>query len=215
MTKSRKKKEVKRVLDPKGVGCVLKVKTSRKRWLTEKPDIKPCISYKSGSNQVEVINKKSVLQSEVKLTKRTLRRQERFKATNKGTFIRFKEPLETVKNQKLADFDTHNQLEPNTETSVRKTLIEQGKSDFLANELNGYREVKNPAGRVDVLTSEYVIEVKEANNWKHAIGQILVYSFYYPNHKPMLYLFGDDLANYRLIAQEHCKRLGIIYTEEK
>jgi len=205
MTKSEKKKKVKRVLDPKGVGCVLKVKTSRKRWLTEKPDIKPCITYKSGSNQVEVINKQSVLQSEVNLTKRTLRRQEKFKATNKGTFLRFKEPLEIVINHSKG----------NTEIVVSKTLIEQGKSDFLADKLNGHREVKNPAGRVDVLTSEYVIEVKEANNWKHAIGQILVYSFYYPNHKPMLYLFGDDLVNYRLIAQEHCKRLGIIYAEEK
>lgn len=95
-----------------------------------------------------------------------------------------------------------------------KTLIEQAKSDILATKLNGVRESVNPCGRVDVLTSQYVIEVKEAANWKHAIGQVIVYSFYYPDRKPMLYLFGNDVTKYRKFAKQHCERLGIEYREE-
>ena len=94
-----------------------------------------------------------------------------------------------------------------------KTLLELAVSEKLAKALNGQREAANPAGRVDVLTSEHVIEVKEACNWKHGIGQALIYSFYYPGRKPMLYLFGENLEVFQEIAKQHCDRLGIEYRD--
>lgn len=96
---------------------------------------------------------------------------------------------------------------------IAKTLLELAVSEKLAKALNGQREAANPAGRVDVLTSEHVIEVKEACNWKHGIGQALIYSFYYPGRKPMLYLFGENLEVFQEIAKQHCDRFGIEYRD--
>ena len=34
---------------------------------------------------------------------------------------------------------------------------------------------------IDVLTADKIIEVKQEHNWKHALGQVKCYGFYYPN----------------------------------
>ncbi|QFS52435.1 hypothetical protein [Nostoc sphaeroides] len=65
-----------------------------------------------------------------------------------------------------------------------------------------------------MLTKLYVIEVKKACNWKHGIGQALVYQFYYPDKKPVLFLFGEDMSLYRDLAKSYCDRLGVLYREE-
>lgn len=100
------------------------------------------------------------------------------------------------------------------ETKTNKAWIEQQKTRKLLEKLGGIREAIVPAGRIDLLTSTHVIEVKEAANWKHAIGQVLVYSSYFPSRKPMIYLFGEGLDKYRKLAKEHSERLGIDYMEE-
>ncbi|MBD2473308.1 hypothetical protein [Nostoc sp. FACHB-145] len=108
-------------------------------------------------------------------------------------------------------------LQPSTQfvsPSPLKDPAEQRMSDKLAEKLKGIREAANPSGRVDVLTKLYVIEVKKAGNWKHGIGQALVYQFYYSVKKPVLFLFGDDVDLYRDLAKKHCHRLGVIYREE-
>jgi hypothetical protein len=52
------------------------------------------------------------------------------------------------------------------------------------------RETMNPKiGYVDILTDLEVIEVKAANRWKEAVGQIMVYRLFYPNHAPRIHLF--------------------------
>lgn len=49
--------------------------------------------------------------------------------------------------------------------------------DYLADTIPYSRtEVTIESGRVDILTPDKVIEVKVAKNWKHALGQTLVYS---------------------------------------
>jgi hypothetical protein len=98
--------------------------------------------------------------------------------------------------------------------STPKDPAEQRMSNKLAGILGGIREASNPSGRVDVLTKLYVIEVKKACNWKHGIGQALVYQFYYPDKKPVLFLFGEDVNLYRDLAAWHCSRLGVLYREE-
>jgi hypothetical protein len=78
----------------------------------------------------------------------------------------------------------------------------------LAEREGGRCEVKTPVGRIDVLTSKYVYEVKGATEWKDAMGQVLAYQSYYPNHKPRLYLYGKPAITKKLI-EEQCKARGI------
>lgn len=56
--------------------------------------------------------------------------------------------------------------------------------------LAGLTEVTTPAGRIDLLTEAEIIEVKAVKDWKAALGQILVYSGFYPQHQKRLHLFG-------------------------
>lgn len=62
----------------------------------------------------------------------------------------------------------------------------------LSKELGGKIEVGSRYGKIDILTDEAIIEVKRYKSWKHALGQILIYSIDYPNHKKMLYLYGTS-----------------------
>jgi hypothetical protein len=49
--------------------------------------------------------------------------------------------------------------------------------DYIADNFKGSKvEVIIESGIVDVLTPDMVIEVKRAENWKHALGQVLAYS---------------------------------------
>lgn len=53
-------------------------------------------------------------------------------------------------------------------------------------------EVPTPAGNIDILTPWDVIEVKQVSRWKGAVGQALCYRNYYPDHLPMVALFGPE-----------------------
>ena len=70
-------------------------------------------------------------------------------------------------------------------------------------QLGGQREVivkdGKKVGRIDLLTSDELIEVKHIKNWSTAIKQIQQYSKHYPNHKPRVHLFGlsDCLSPYQ------------------
>ncbi len=72
----------------------------------------------------------------------------------------------------------------------------------LATKLNGLMEVETEVGRIDVLVSnetiKYVIEIKEVSCWKHAVGQVICYGEYYPEHKKKIVLFGET-SNRELI----------------
>ena len=60
-------------------------------------------------------------------------------------------------------------------------------SEILAHKLNGVTEYKVEGGSVDILTSDYAIEVKRASKWKHSIGQALWYALQ-TNRKPGIIL---------------------------
>jgi hypothetical protein len=51
------------------------------------------------------------------------------------------------------------------------------------------KEVAIETGIVDIMTPELVIEVKKAANWKHAMGQVLAYS-YTTGRTPVVALIG-------------------------
>jgi hypothetical protein len=69
----------------------------------------------------------------------------------------------------------------------------QGKEDIIrnkiSNEENGTIEVETPVGYIDILTDTKIIEVKCHNLWKHALGQVQCYGFYYPEKEQWIYLF--------------------------
>ena len=61
----------------------------------------------------------------------------------------------------------------------------------LSKELNAEMEVETSAGFIDLLSESLIVEIKEFSLWKHALGQILSYSKYYPSKNKVIYLFGD------------------------
>jgi hypothetical protein len=79
----------------------------------------------------------------------------------------------------------------------------------LSKTLGGQREVSCPAGKIDLVTEREIIEVKNASDWKGAIGQVLVYGEYFPTHRKRIYLFGQVNAAQKRIVEWHCKKLGI------
>lgn len=88
-------------------------------------------------------------------------------------------------------------------------------SKKLALSLKGRTEVEVPSGRIDVLTKTEVIEVKSAEQWKSAIGQVLTYSAYYPKCQPRIHLFGKVNLKQKKVIEFQCDRLGVVLTWEK
>ena len=79
----------------------------------------------------------------------------------------------------------------------------------LQQELGGEIEVQTDVGFIDLLTNTEIIEIKNGNNWKHAVGQILMYSLEYPNHIKRIHLF--DIYKSKSI-EEKCEKYGIKVT---
>ena len=75
--------------------------------------------------------------------------------------------------------------------------------------LGGKREVSTPVGRIDLLTETHVIEVKNVNNWKSAIGQVQCYHKYHRDHKMMVHLFGPVQTDLVSIITSMCKDFNI------
>ncbi len=80
--------------------------------------------------------------------------------------------------------------------------------DHIALEEDGSVEVETPAGFIDVLTSDKIIEVKQEHNWKHELGQIKCYGFYYPTKEKWIYLFDCKYTN-KDIINNICKFEGV------
>lgn len=80
-------------------------------------------------------------------------------------------------------------------------------------------EVLTPAGSIDVLSENEVIEVKHYRSWKSGVGQVMAYGHYHPSHKKRLHLFaqkGDTRASkYLQLATPMCSANGIDVTFEE
>jgi glycerophosphoryl diester phosphodiesterase len=70
--------------------------------------------------------------------------------------------------------------------------VEEQIRNRLQSEIGGLSEVSTPVGRIDLLTKTEIIEVKNLKDWKAALGQILVYSAFYPEHQKRIHLFGSQ-----------------------
>lgn len=53
-------------------------------------------------------------------------------------------------------------------------------------------EVETAVGFIDLLTNTRLIEIKIAQEWKHAVGQLLCYSEFFPDRELWLYLFDCE-----------------------
>ena len=81
----------------------------------------------------------------------------------------------------------------------------------LNNQLNGICEVSTKLGVIDILTDDKIIEIKDIKSWKSALGQILVYSEIYPDHKKCIHLFG--IKNNKNLLEE-IKKMYLKYDVE-
>ena len=85
----------------------------------------------------------------------------------------------------------------------------------LQEELGGKIEVETEIGYIDLLTDDEIIEIKIGNNWKQAVGQILMYSVEYPNHNKRIHLFDiDDNIEKCKIIENRCSKYDIKVTYE-
>ena len=76
-----------------------------------------------------------------------------------------------------------------TEAEACKNLISQLEKYYKIEEIE--IEFNTKIGRVDILTPDEIIEVKNVNGWKSGIGQLLAYNHYIENHHLRLHLFGN------------------------
>jgi hypothetical protein len=102
---------------------------------------------------------------------------------------------------------------PTVRAVARVTAIDRDKTErlsceWMAENLGGMLEFGVPAGRIDVLTESTVFEVKQAHNWKHALGQVLVYGSYFPDREKVIVLVGKTQQHIE-IAKSHCAAFNV------
>lgn len=99
----------------------------------------------------------------------------------------------------------------NFEPNLSRVYEEDRLTMTLAKSFEAQREVKTPAGYVDLVSEklEIVAEVKSVKGWKHALGQILVYAHYFPSKRPFIVLFGGASDKKREMIKHHAERFGV------
>jgi len=118
----------------------------------------------------------------------------------------FNKTIEDTKNLKVkADCN-----KPNSQKSIERKIQMR-----FENKLKGKTNVIVPVGYIDVLTSTEIIEIKQASDWKHAVGQVMCYAVYYPSHQKRLHLFGDTHEKFQQLVEECCFKLSIRVTWEE
>jgi len=94
---------------------------------------------------------------------------------------------ENKENKDRYNYELQN-IKPDDPYSYREKEIQER----LYNELGGVKEYETNNGRVDLLTDNEIIEIKLHDNWKHGIGQLLVYNEDIMNRKMRLHLFDGE-----------------------
>lgn len=93
--------------------------------------------------------------------------------------------------------------------------IERRIRDRLGAELGGQVEVITAVGRIDLLTASEVIEIKNIDDWKEALGKILAYSAFFPEHCKRIHLFGKLNLTKLALAQALSSEFNISVTFEE
>ena|SRR5579863_3804169 len=79
----------------------------------------------------------------------------------------------------------------------------------LHKKLGGEMEVDTTFGRIDLLTDDAVIEIKKYDDWKCAVGQVIMYSSDYPDRERIIYLFDVPDDNILDVIKTKCKNENI------
>ncbi|MCC5612192.1 hypothetical protein LC612_37060 [Nostoc sp. CHAB 5834] len=85
----------------------------------------------------------------------------------------------------------------------------------LHDEIGGQTEVVTAVGRIDLLTENQVIEVKACPDWKAALGQVLSYSAFFPEHQKRIHLFGAATPEKANLIKSTCLEFGVIVSFEE
>lgn len=112
---------------------------------------------------------------------------------------------------------TEEQLELPVFPAKRQTKyksLERQVQKRLAQTLNGKTEVQCKTGVIDILTKSEIIEVKKAKEWKHAIGQVLIYQLEYPNRQARIHLYGECSDEFKQMIIAFSSQLNVIATFE-
>lgn len=81
--------------------------------------------------------------------------------------------------------------------------------DAIKLRTGGYSEIKVSTGRIDLLTSDELIEVKNVKGWKDGVGQLLVYGTDFPEKELRLHLFGKCEVELLKTIIEKCAKFHI------
>ncbi|AVG46780.1 N domain-containing protein [Acanthamoeba polyphaga mimivirus] len=104
-------------------------------------------------------------------------------------------------------YDALYNLEPSCNENKEKII--QGE---LQKKLGGLIEVKTKVGAIDLLTKNTIIEIKDYDNWKHGLGQLLSYSIFHLDKTKCLYLFNvgeNKISSVKKICKQYSIKLNI------
>lgn len=111
----------------------------------------------------------------------------------------------------LEELQNGNRRYPKTQKRQTEKVIR----DRLASTIsNSQIEVVTKSGRIDILTPLEIIEVKQVRKYKHAMGQVISYGCYYPQHKRRIHLYGKVSLKQRKLISQECLISGIVVTFE-
>jgi hypothetical protein len=91
---------------------------------------------------------------------------------------------------------------------------ERAISLLLLEQEGGETEAVCEIGRVDLLTDEYVIEVKHVSRWMEAT-KVLLYARHFPGRKPRVHLFGTYSPGLKDMVERELGTLGIVVTWQR
>lgn len=109
-------------------------------------------------------------------------------------------------------FEMINQCRESLKNSEEPSTLEVHYQRFLLTQFEDEQpttEVVCDTGRIDLLTTKRIIEIKSADNYKHAIGQIICYGMLYPELQKTIALFGDVTSLKKECIENTCRHLGI------
>jgi hypothetical protein len=72
---------------------------------------------------------------------------------------------------------------------LKRRNVELEINQKICDSEGGQNEVECSNGRIDVMKSDEIIEIKNSKNWKGGLGQVLAYSIDHPNKRKRLHLF--------------------------
>lgn len=78
----------------------------------------------------------------------------------------------------------------------------------------GKTEYETLVGFADLVTNEYVIEIKHVSDWKEGL-KVLAYQDQLPARKPRIHLFGGHSQPFRELVEKTLTKLGVTVTWEE